>query len=178
MSNVKNLPVETIVASAFGSQDRPLTPVNIADVEHVHEEMLFYGIETGEIVRFLPKYDQVHSQKVSANSTGVQYLVPVEREKNGVKTNSLFNLNTLNKRDADGNYVHKEIVKAGPLPKRLALLCSWGAIIGGEAKPFDVASFDGQTGKRNYETVERGGKFYKVPARKVSDVVMIEKYEG
>jgi len=178
MANVNSLNVTEIVANAFGAQDRALTATPMSDMAHVHEEMVFYGIQPGEIVRFLPSYEQVYTQKISTdpNRKGVQYLVPVERELNGVKTQSLFNLNVLNKRDAQNNYVHKEIVAAGPLPKRLELLCSWGEIIGGNEVQIDVPAFDNQTGKRETVDVTIDGKVYRQNKIKQGSYVPITKH--
>lgn len=178
MANVTTLNVADIISNAFGAQDRALEPTPISEMEHVHEEMVFYGIQPGEIVRFMPSYDEVYTQKISTdpNRKGVQYLVPVQREMNGVKTESLFNLNVLNKRDARNNYVHTEIVKEGALPKRLALLCKWGEIIGENEVTIDVAAFDNQTGKREKADVTIDGKVYSQNKIKKGTYVPIKQY--
>ena len=179
-NNVQKLDSAAIYAAAFGASERPIEMVKVDETEHVHEEMQFYGIETGEIIRFLPSYTEIGKQKVSARGTGFQYVIPVERELNGEKFPSLFNLNTLNKRDAKNNYIHKEIVAAGGLKARVALLCEWGAIIGGNPVVVDVPAFDNTTGKREKITVEdpETGQIYLKNAVKSSEVVTIKKYEA
>lgn len=149
-----------IKSSAYGAEKRPLESVSLDTLGNVHEDAVFYGIEAGEIIRFQDSYANVEKQFIfddpnRVNSRGerpCQYLVPVVRIKNGIETNSLFNLNTLNKRDANNIPVHKDIVAAGALPQRVALLCSWHEILGGDETPIMVPAFN-TAGQREKETV-------------------------
>ena len=147
-------------SSAYGAEKRPLESVNLDTLNNVHEDAVFYGIEPGEIIKFQPSYSKVEKQPIfddvnRVNARGerpCQYLIPVTRIKNGVEVDSLFNLNTLNKRDADNNYVHAAITSAGSLPNRVKRLCEWGAIIGGTERPIMVAAFT-SAGAREKETI-------------------------
>lgn len=147
-------------SAAYGADKRPLESVNLDTLNNVHEDAVFYGIEPGEIIKFQPSYSKVEKQPIfddvnRVNARGerpCQYLIPVTRIKNGVEVDSLFNLNTLNKRDADNNYVHAAITSAGSLPNRVKRLCEWGAIIGGTERPIMVAAFT-SAGAREKETI-------------------------
>ena len=153
--------LQSLKASAYGADTRPLESVALSTLSNVHEEAVFYGIEPGEIIRFQPSYTRVEKQPMfedeqRVNARGerpMQYLIPVTRVKpDGTEVDSLFNLNTLNKRDANNNFVHSAITSAGSLPARVARLCEWGAIIGGTEKTIMVAAFT-PAGTREKETI-------------------------
>jgi hypothetical protein len=153
--------LQSLKASAYGADTRPLESVALSTLSNVHEEAVFYGIEPGEIIRFQPSYTKVEKQPMfedeqRVNARGerpMQYFIPVTRVKpDGTEIDSLFNLNTLNKRDANNNFVHSAITSAGSLPARVARLCEWGAIIGGTEKTIMVAAFT-PSGAREKETI-------------------------
>lgn len=149
-----------VISTAYGADKRPLESVSLDNLDGVHEDAVFYGIEPGEIIEFEDSYTDVQKQFMFEDENRVnargerptQYLVPVLRTKNGVTEPSLFNLNTLNKRNANNEYVHTAITSAGGLKPRLARLCEWKKIIGGTEKTIMVAAFT-TAGAREKETV-------------------------
>lgn len=155
-----NEELAAVRAQVYGADTRPLTTVNLDDVAHEHEEQTFYGIESGEIIYFQPSYTKIDKQPIfedenRKNARGErpsQYLIPVVREKNGVKFDDMFSMNTLNKRDANNKYVHGELAQGG-LKARVERLCAMGAIIGGNETPIMVAAFE-TNGGRAKETIQ------------------------
>lgn len=155
-----NEELAAVRAQVYGADTRPLTTVKLDDVAHEHEEQTFYGIEPDEIIYFQPSYTNIDKQPIfedenRKNARGErpsQYLIPVVREKNGIKFDDMFSMNTLNKRDANNKYVHGDLAKGG-LKTRVERLCALGAIKGGSETPIMVAAFE-TNGARAKETVQ------------------------
>lgn len=178
MANIEKI---TALAPLYGNKagDRPATPVTDFDKlsnEGVNFET--YAIKEGDILRF-PKLDEmtVMSQPVSKTTKAKVYLVACERERNGRKSPSWFNLNTLLKRDVNNDPVHGEFYEAGNMKARLELLATYGAITSVETVTIDVPEFGDDMKPIKIEAVDDEGNVKLVTKTKPQNVAVVTPYE-
>lgn len=168
------------LAPLFGDKagDRPATPVtdfNKLEAEGVNYET--YAIEVGDILRFPALADMVvKSQPVRKGMTAKVYMVACERERNGRKSPSWFNLNTLTKRDIDNKPVQGEFYEAGNMKARLELLAEKGAITCLEKRTIQVPEFDDDGKPIKIEAIDEEGNTTLVNKPKNQDVAIISDY--
>lgn len=178
MANIEKI---TALAPLYGNKagDRPATPVTDFDKlsnEGVNFET--YAIKEGDILRF-PKLDEmtVMSQPVSKTTKAKVYLVACERERNGRRSPSWFNLNTLLKRDVNNEPVHGEFYEAGNMKARLELLATYGAITSVETVTIDVPEFGDDMKPIKIEAVDDEGNVKLVTKTKPQNVAVVTPYE-
>jgi hypothetical protein len=161
----------------FDLEERPFTTTPIDSVSHDLEPSPFFGLSQGEIIYFEKEYPQVYNRPMIINGKATkqkEYVIPVIREFNGEKEDSLFSINFTNTRNAKGEFVHG-IAKKGGVTARVKALCEMGAIIGGTPVPYDAASFT--DGKRDYIDVpSEDGKTYKQSKVVAKEYVPIKQY--
>ena len=177
MANIEKI---TALAPLFSNKagDRPATVVtdfNKLESEGVNFET--YAIKEGDILRF-PTLEEmtVMSQPIAKKSTSKVYLVACERERNGRKSPSWFNLNTLLKRDINNDPVQGEFYDAGNMKARLELLAQYGAITSTETRTIQVPEF-GDDGKPvKIDVVDDEGNVKTVNKPKDQPVAIITPY--
>lgn len=153
MANIEKI---TTLAPLFGDKpgERPATPVTDFDKlsnEGVNFET--YAIKEGDILYFPVLADMVVKQQpIRKGSTSKVYMVACIRERDGRKSPSWFNLNTLMKRDINNEPVQGEFYDAGNMKARLELLAECGAITSFETRTIQVPEF-GDDGKPVKEEV-------------------------
>ena len=122
----------------LGSDKRPVTVVNVADLAGVGNVFEGYSARAGEVLEF-PDEPEVVSQAVREGSDAVAYLITCLR--NGKK--SVFSLGSLNKRDITGAYTCPVTAMFGPMdiPEKVEKL-SGHKIRVEEMKSITVQRFD------------------------------------
>lgn len=179
MANIKK--IENL-APLFGDKagDRPATVVtdfNKLETEGVNFET--YAIREGDILRF-PKLEDmvVKSQPIRKGSTAKVYMVACERERDGKKVPSWFNLNTLTKRDADNNPVQGEYYEAGNMKARLELLAKQGAVTSTGSVTIKVPVFGDDGKPEKLDVTDAEGNISTVNKTADQTVAIISAYHA
>ena len=113
---------------------------------------------------------------VSKTTKAKVYLVACERERNGRKAPSWFNLNTLTKRDIDNKPVQGEFYEAGNMKARLELLAEKGAITCVEKRTIQVPIFGDDGKPEKIEAIDDEGNVTLVNKPGNQDVAIISDY--
>lgn len=173
---MKNVEKITELAPVFQASTRPFRNVeDLSSLKDAGVNFEAYTIRMGETLTF-PKFEDVTviAQPVRKGSDTEIFLVACVREKNGKKTPSWFNLNSLTKRDADNNPVYQDWYDLGNVEARLQALCAAGGIKAVGEQTIKVPAF--KNGDRVYsEVIGADGVPVQIGAVKEQKVIMFEK---
>lgn len=154
MKNIAKITAEN-AAPLFDEKNRPSQLITGEELKTLKGEGVnfeTYTMRVGDVLSF-PKFEDmvVRKQPVRPGSSTMVFLVACQRERNGKKTNTWFNANSLAKRDANNEPVYPMWYELGNLEARLQKLAEVGAITAKEEISVTVPTFDGN--KRVYNDV-------------------------